>query len=57
MNMLAKENKFFLHLIIFLPYNEMRYGGVLNRSKRSNPKCDRPLIQARGFESHVRRAY
>ena len=56
MNMLAKENKFFLHLIIFLPYNEMRYGGLLKRSKRSHSKCDRPLIPARGFESHVLRS-
>ena len=49
------KNKFFLHLIVFLSYNEERYGGLLKRSKRSHSKCDRPLIPARGFESHVLR--
>ena len=50
------KNKFFLHLSTFLSYNEERYGGLLKRSKRSHSKCDRPLIPARGFESHVLRA-
>ena len=51
------KNKFFLHLSTFLSYNEERYGGLLKRSKRSHSKCDRPLIPARGFESHVLRFY
>ena len=50
------KNKFFLPLNGNLPYNELRYGGLLKRSKRSHSKCDRPLIPARGFESHVLRS-
>ena len=51
------NNKFFLHLSAVVPYNGWRYGGLLKRSKRSHSKCDRPLIPARGFESHVLRRH
>ena len=50
------KKNFFLHLFMVLSYNGERYGGLLKRSKRSHSKCDRPLIPARGFESHVLRA-
>ena len=55
MQLVEKRNKFFLHSDTFLSYNGWRYGGLLKRSKRSHSKCDRPLIPARGFESHVLR--